>query len=727
MFASIIKKTEAEEFLAELSQTLYEELKDIIKPDPNSKDGKNLICTMCKYKKSSKFSTFYCRNILEHFKDKKHKDKYETAEDMKKYYGLIEKLEVLDCSDSKKNHANPLHPFIEEQKIEEEDLYKFRIAEFIVRNRLAYSLGPSLCSFISEMAANVSLSTFRDAVLSRQTVTDLVQNCIGKTLKEDIYYCMRKSPFSISVDQSSDIYGKNYLAICVKYLEENECEEPATKLLSIVQMGESYTGEAIFEKVKAEVLIDKEIEKNIMGVASDQGSNVSSPNVGLAGRLQNEYPYTIHVSDFSHLYHLILKEAVSVFPKDVLNIISDLSSHFSRSPQRRAKFEAVQVKLGLESLQILRLVESRWLSLKETTERILKLWIPLKTYFEENKLEEAEIFTKKNELYLTVLLILTSKLNYYNLRFQATHIYYDEIMDLLDESFLVFAMQIFNGKGKSLSELAKIAWNNCELDESAEVYLSEQEFATNLIANNEIMNLYEETEEGARKEIIATARKFMKKVVSGMKTRLPVEAPILKDLVVVFFKDFDKNKWKNLANRFSNIISKEQINDFNNELERFTIRFQKRYSNIVSSNLKFLQEWKNLSNDFPLLAKLAKAIAVLPHTTVPIERIFSQLKDFKTNKRNRLTAKNIEASLLVYQAYGENTASIATKAMFEKFKVKYQNDTNKMEIEEVLKNSLLIEEEEGEVISEITTSKSENTLKRKGVGVLIKEDLKKNK
>ena len=105
----------------------------------------------------------------------------------------------------------------------------------------------------------MSLATLREAAMSRKTVTHLVQNCIGKTLKEDIYSCMRKSPFSISVDQSSDIYGKNYLAICVKYLEENKCDEPATKLLSIVQMGDSYTGEAIFEKVKDEVLIDKEI------------------------------------------------------------------------------------------------------------------------------------------------------------------------------------------------------------------------------------------------------------------------------------------------------------------------------------------------------------------------------------------------------------------------------------------------------------------------------------
>ena len=57
---------------------------------------------------------------------------------------------------------------------------------------------------------------------------------------------MRRSPFSLSLDQSSDSYGKNYLAVCVKYLPENNLPEPKTKLLGIIQMGDSYTGEVIF-------------------------------------------------------------------------------------------------------------------------------------------------------------------------------------------------------------------------------------------------------------------------------------------------------------------------------------------------------------------------------------------------------------------------------------------------------------------------------------------------
>ena len=643
----------------------------------------------------------------------------------------------LELSESKKNNlANQSLPVPEEsfqvQNIEEYDLYKFRIAEFVVRNQLAFSIGPVLCSFIQEMAEKMSIATLKNTFMSRKIITHLIQNCIGRTLKEDLYICMRKSPFSISVDQSTDIFGKNYLAICVKFLGENSSEEPFTKLLSVIQMGDSYTGEAIFAKVKAEVLIDKEIEKNFMGLASDQGSNVSSESVGLAGRLQTEYPYTIHVSDFSHIYNLIFKEGLKVFPKEILDIISDLSSHFSRSPQRRAKFEDVQNKLGLDPLQILRFVEKRWLSLKEATERILRLWVPLKTYFAENKFQEATLFTKRNELYLTVLFTLASKLNYYNTRFQATHIYYDEIMDLLDESYLVFAMQIVQKKNQSLSELAKLVWNNDELDEPNEALLSEQQFEKDFIENNDTLTLYEETENENRTEILLTARKFIVKVLSEMKSRLPFEAPILKDLDVVFLRNFEKSKWKNLANKFSNIIAQHQLKEFNNELERFTIRFQKRYMGKMGSNFSFLQEWRNLCNDFPLLAKLALSVAVLPHTTVPLERIFSQLKDFKTNKRNRLSAKNIEASLLVYQAYGEDTGSIVSREMFEKYKIKYQNDRNSMEIEEIFEKSFNIEEEEEkeeekkeEVLSEISTSKSERKLKRRGKEELVKEDIKK--
>ena len=500
-------------------------------------------------------------------------------------------------------------------------------------------------------------------------------------------------------------------------------------------MDDSYTGETIFNKVQSEILIDKDIQRNLMGTSSDQGSNVSSEGVGLAGRLQSEYPYTIHVSDFSHIYNLIFKEGTTVFPKTILDIISDISSHFSRSPQRRAKFDDIQMKLGLDPLQVLKLSETRWLSMKETLERILRLWDPLQVYYGEYEPRGLELFTTKNELFLKVLLTLISKVNHYNIRFQATQIYYDEILDLLDESFIVFGTLVVKKEHCNFDELYNLKFDYDRLDEIEDILLSEEEFAQEFVENNNLANLYNKIQEEHKKEPLSIARKFIIRILDEMKRRLPFQSPILRDIDVVFFRDFDKSKWKNLANKFTNIISQDQLGEFNNELERFRVRFERRYRDKIGSSFPFTAQWRNLSCDFPLLAKLALSIAVLPHSSVPVERIFSQLKDFKTGKRNRLTAKNIESSLLIYQAYGEDTSSILTKEMFENYKVKYKKEKSlekehkeneEISLENLFEKSITIEEEN---IQEISMSKSESKLKRKGVGELVREreGLKKTK
>jgi len=55
----------------------------------------------------------------------------------------------------------------------------------------------------------------------------------------------------------------------------------------------------------------------------------------------------------------------------------------------------------------------------------------------------------------------------------------------------------------------------------------------------------------------------------------------------------------------------------------------------------------------------------LSHTTVPVERLFSGPKDFKTQRMNRLTTENLEASLLIYQKFRDGDCTF-TKEKLEK-------------------------------------------------------------
>ena len=156
------------------------------------------------------------------------------------------------------------------------------------------------------------------------------------------------------MDGSSDTYGTSYLAISAKYLDEKESKLPINKLISIIPMEETSTGQVLYEKIKREILFDEGIKKNFMGVVTDEGSNMIGNEKGVSSRLQEEFPHIVSIKDFSHLYNLVFKGAMEDFPKEVLAIVPKISRHFKESAQRRAEFFLIQKEMNLEPFGIIK-------------------------------------------------------------------------------------------------------------------------------------------------------------------------------------------------------------------------------------------------------------------------------------------------------------------------------------------------------------------------------------
>jgi len=88
---------------------------------------------------------------------------------------------------------------------------------------------------------------------SRNTISLIIRGCIAPTIKEDLFKVTEVNPFSLSLDQSADKFGANYLTICVKYLLKNSPIEPkpTTRLGAVFKMGDSKTVLILkFDRVK---------------------------------------------------------------------------------------------------------------------------------------------------------------------------------------------------------------------------------------------------------------------------------------------------------------------------------------------------------------------------------------------------------------------------------------------------------------------------------------------
>ena len=81
--------------------------------------------------------------------------------------------------------------------------------------------------------------------------------------------------------------------------------------------------------------------------------------------------------------------------------------------------------------------------------------------------------------------------------------------------------------------------------------------------------------------------------------------------------------------------------------------------------------WDRIENDhsnslnLTLLPKLANAAQSLPTSSADVEQTFSGVKLIKTLLRNKLSAENIEAILLIIQSYGKQRKIIIEKKLVQ--------------------------------------------------------------
>jgi len=225
----------------------------------------------------------------------------------------------------------------------------------------------------------------------------------------------------------------------------------------------------------------------------------------------------------------------------------------------------------------------------------------------------------------------------------------------MKESYIVFAREVLPKRYESsaFQELYKISFEANDLRESP--VLDPTAFRNEFTKNyTDILNSSSKLNFEKQKALFGDVRSFIIKVLIEMKERLPLEHEIFKETQVIFFEEWNFDSWKWLAQKFNNVIENEESVHFQNEIKRMSIHFQNLKKQYNNSSRTTLETWESLSTLYPYMSKLAKATLVLPHSTVPVERIFSQMQDFKTEKRNRLSTENLEISLLIYQAFQES-------------------------------------------------------------------------
>ncbi|XP_064100038.1 uncharacterized protein LOC135210952 [Macrobrachium nipponense] len=288
----------------------------------------------------------------------------------------------------------------------------------------------------SEIAACMALKRKRCATLV-QVLGDHALNGLAAKL--------RKSKFSIIIDETTDCSVNKACAVIAKYFDVDECKIKTSMLdiINIYEGNRGSSGESLYNMILNCLNALQIPLSNIIGFAADGASNVMGTVNSVSSRLRQQMPGITIFRCVAHSIHLCSSEAAKTLPRVCEDLIRNIYNFFSHSAKRKYEFREFQYFCQVKPHKLLHPCATRWLSLHQAVARVLEQWQPLKLYFTQIALEERltsveQIHNTLNDpsvfCYLVFLNYILPQLNSINIIFQSKgptlHLLHDKISNM---------------------------------------------------------------------------------------------------------------------------------------------------------------------------------------------------------------------------------------------------------------------------------------------------------
>ena len=569
-------------------------------------------------------------------------------------------------------------------------------------------------------------------------------DCLRPYFLEELDTILKTKLFSFSIDNST-ICGKNYCALKVKYLtaqkdEEYKCEITTVqnKVIGISKLAENATSETLYKIVQEKLLYDADIKKNCIGITHDRGSNLVGSRNGLIQKIKKDWDENknlFSLNDPCHSLNLVLKHSIQTLPKAMLNFIIRIHNHFV-SPERRATLLRIQAANNQPCLYPKKWIKTRWLSLGETLNRLLKIWNSLTLYMENNlpksykngsertnspeqgitnpkikedketeeEVEEAEFESEEEDLSLASFnaqdchKLLVSKsfhikmiffshligvLNNFNILFQDQSMEVFKVRQEIENIFNYFCLlSVIPSKRNTLiDDRLKLDWSSTNVQK--DYFYDTENFIMNLrtIISKDEFACFEKLEKAERDDFGKVFLDFIAKVLNLLKHYLPFEDVIVSNLDFIALIDSEKKPFMQKIVDFNESFKIIEINDVP-KLSLEAMSLCSRIPHYLSlkrvKNSFHLWDIIQQSERFKYLPKVVSAAQTLPTSSSAIEQTFSVMGLFKNEKRSQLSPEGLEALLLLHQNYPFGKTFQVTDELIQKYKeVKQTLNTRK--------------------------------------------------
>ncbi len=536
---------------------------------------------------------------------------------------------------------------------------EIKMAAFVVEHHLPFQAMDHLSDLVTSIFPD---SETAQLFHSKHTKTRaIVKHVLADDFRETLLNTLRKTLFSIIIDETTDVSSKKLLALVVRYFcnKENRVKSQFLKLLQVTDSDATTLVACLVSYFS-----NQDIPlTNIVGYASDTTNVMFGQNHSVVTLLKEKIPYLYTMKCLCHSAHLCASHACEKLPRSIEDLVRDVYSHFSHSAKRLAEYEKFQSFTNTEPHKLLKPSQTRWLSLEQCVVRVVEQWPALEAYFQEAS-ETHRLVSACNtyaalkkpivKLYYHFLKFVLPKFTHFNKLFQS------ETPNLhFLTSYLASTYKAFLSCYLSSTYIRSMSLDKLD-PESQRNFLPLTSMSMGEDVSKFLMTPLSTAMKEEVKGFLQSVQAFYIEAARQIKMRFPIDDDILKSLTILNPSTINSTSSSSviaLAGKFPNIIPEEEVQKIDHEWRELQFLEPSELPSSSETRADVVTFWGSVSrmtnpsgeSRFPTVSKLMKSVLSLPHSNADVERVFSQVTLVKTKLRNSLKTSTLDAILLTKQ------------------------------------------------------------------------------
>ncbi|XP_022834568.1 uncharacterized protein LOC111362226 [Spodoptera litura] len=206
-----------------------------------------------------------------------------------------------------------------------------------------------------------SSDALKNLRLHRTKCSMIIKNVLGPTLLSDLIEEIGESPYSIIIDESTDLSTQKVLCIMVRFYS-NKNNDIVTTFYRLIKLREC-DAKTVYDAIKDQLTRDGLKIENMVGIGVDGANVMVGKHNSVTALLKSELPDIVIVKCVSHSLHLCAENAAKLLPRQLEFLVREAHNWFSYSPKRLEKyrdlFEAMNDSRSPKKIQ--GLSGTRWL------------------------------------------------------------------------------------------------------------------------------------------------------------------------------------------------------------------------------------------------------------------------------------------------------------------------------------------------------------------------------